>query len=477
MLENKLPTKKLETIGLALIVLISSFFHFFNLSYPAKAVFDEAHFATYAANIASGKAHFDIHPPLTKSLYALILSFYPPETYKNKLFLETFKNPTTGKIENKPVEEHYNDFPYLPLRILSAFFGILLIIAAHLFIKALTGKIMPALLFAFFIAFENSLLLETRLILLNGFYLTFGLFSLYLYFHPVRGHSPEITTTTASGQSSSSGVRKNSKPLIAGIIWGLALSVKLLALGFLGAIIADFLVSPKTEWRDKLRKMGFFIIAGFLTFLIIFVSLNNFLVPIESRLALYKNLLGDLPDLSGKPKILEYVQATLVEFNLMLSGYTSGVESHPHGSNWYEWPIMKKPITYFPYLSSTNSATEKSLILVGNPFLWALGTAAVIIAVLRLVKKGVQKLGEKKYLAVLLGGYVFSLLPFILFVRRVTFLYHYFPALLFALALVATIFSDEIEKVPKKYEFAILILFLILVGLGFFAVAPYTFGF
>lgn len=372
---------KPEFIVLTLILIIGAFFHFYNLSYPAKPVFDEAHFATYAANIAGGNAHFDIHPPLAKPIYALTLKFFPAETYKNKIFLETAKNPLTDKLENKRVGDYYNDFPYIPLRATSALFGLSVIIAAYLFLKSLTGKILPALFFAAFIAFENSLLLETRLILLNGVFLFLGLLSLYFYF------------------------REKPMPLTAGIIWGLALSAKLVALGFLGAVIGHLLVtSPygrsakgkqKEEQREILKKVKFFVAGGFATFLIVFVVLNNAFVPAEARLTLYKDLLGDVPAINADSKILPYAQATLIEMNLMLSGYTTGVGPHPAGSKWYEWPFMIRPIGYFPYLEGGANPEDRALILFGNPFLWAFGTAAIIILLLRFIKNRFRDLREK----------------------------------------------------------------------------------
>ncbi len=60
-------------IALAVILAIGLGLHLYRVSYPDRPVFDEAHFATYAADYVKDRVFFDIHPPLGKLIYAAFI--------------------------------------------------------------------------------------------------------------------------------------------------------------------------------------------------------------------------------------------------------------------------------------------------------------------------------------------------------------------------------------------------------------------
>jgi dolichyl-phosphate-mannose--protein O-mannosyl transferase len=67
-------------IVLALIAIgfCGSFLHIVSIAYPDTPVFDEAHFATYSSQYATGRMPIDIHPPLGKLIYAGVLTLVDP---------------------------------------------------------------------------------------------------------------------------------------------------------------------------------------------------------------------------------------------------------------------------------------------------------------------------------------------------------------------------------------------------------------
>jgi dolichyl-phosphate-mannose--protein O-mannosyl transferase len=445
---------------LAALIAASLFLHLFYISYPATPVNDEAHFATYAADYARGRPFFDIHPPLGKLIYATPLFLTKPPLENTAKFFD-FVPGSNLNLETKwiLVPSTYEGFPYLILRFISVFFGILLIIAVYSFLRILTGSESAALWGAFLIAFENTLLLETRFILMNGMYLAFGFFALALFFN------------------------KKVPAAAAGALWGLALGVKLTAVVFLGAIIAELLILDRADRRAEFSRFKKFLAAGFLVLFLVMFLPNNIFIPVKKRLALYEELFSWLPpvDKNAPPPhpwirpLLPYLKASLIEINNTLSGYVFDSARYPFQSRWYQWPFMREPVRYF-------SQGSRKIYFVGNPAVWILSAfsvfSVIIFGFINFVKKrsaGFRSVEKNRPLVLLLGGYIFSLLPFI-FIRRPTFLTHYLPAFTFGILLAATLLARYLDiQTPSKQRYLAGV-FVLLIIAGFLISAPYTYG-
>lgn len=212
-------------IGLIIILAVSLALHLWHIDYPPAPAFDEAHFATYAGDYLDRQAFYDIHPPLGKLIYASVLFLasggarfndyqfvaYSPNDNGGPLYVET----------NLP----YGSFPYVPLRVTSSIFGLLLIAAFYAFLRSIGMTTTGALLGAFLVAFENALLLQTKLIFIDGMYLTFGLLALALYFKRPRW------------------------TMAAGVLFALALGVKLIAVIFAGPVIVDYFLRKRRKTK------------------------------------------------------------------------------------------------------------------------------------------------------------------------------------------------------------------------------------
>lgn len=425
---------------LAALFIFSLALHLYRISYPAQPVFDEAHFATYAADYANGKAFFDIHPPLGKLMYAAVLSFFEPQTYKNAKFINVFKDSAGGvKLIAEVAPGGYGDFPYIPLRILSAFFGAMLPLSLYGFMRSISASRIAAFSAALFVALENSLLLETRLILLNGMYLVFGFAALALYF------------------------KKSPWPFAAGAVWGLSLGVKLIGIVFVGATIIGLALGRPA------KQFARFIIMGLAVYAIITLG-NNLFFSVSERVSVWKSL-GFSANISSLPAAP--LVASALETILSVGGYVIG-DSSPHpkfSSPWYLWPLMLKPIDYYA-----------GITLIGNPVIWFLSLLAIILGIFKIWsifrKSSMARAGETRALSILIGGYLFSLMPFI-FVERSTYLYHYFPALLFAICALAWIFWDLLESGPiflKKHRILWCAVLFAAAAAGFAAIAHLTYA-
>ncbi|MDO5022668.1 MAG: glycosyltransferase family 39 protein [Eubacteriales bacterium] len=150
---------------------------------------------------------------------------------------------------------------------------------------------------------------------------------------------------------------------------------------------------------------------------------------------------------------------------------------HPFASKWYQWPLSQKPMYY--YAAPRIDGTGGAIWAFGNPAVWWLSTAAllVIISVGLLKKfKGAElnlPKGDRRG-ALILIAYFAQYLPWV-FVPRGTYIYHYFPALPFAimaLVYVLEMLDFKRPKLGKRISFIILFV-VVLMFIGFF---PYVSG-
>lgn len=460
---------RLHALLACAIIVVNIVIHVFLISYPPDPVFDEYHFATYAASYASRSYHYDIHPPLGKLMYALpLVLFEDSSNYIDARFIGTRGELQNGRdIEFISVVDTYGSFPYLPLRLVSAFFGVILAIATYFFIRAITNSPVAALWGMFFVTFENIILLDTRLIHLDGMLLAFGISSLALFFS------------------------KRVRPAFAGLVWGLALSVKLTAIVFLGPVILLAASKITHDWKTTLRS-AFSMLAKFATsgFLVLFITLflvHPFTMPLQDRV----NGLGyrfdneeqkdEFVQLFGnetpypilRSEFARHMVISYLNIFSQANGYVSGKpELSVFESPWYMWPLMNKIAPYYQQ-KDIHSGYEKNISFAGNPVIWGMGLFALLLTFLKFISK---RLRDKNHttLLILFGGYIFALLPFG-FVTRGVSLHHYFSAFLFEICILAYTIAYAQETYPRQARAFtyILIAFTII---GFALMLPYTYG-
>jgi dolichyl-phosphate-mannose-protein mannosyltransferase len=453
---------------LILLAAVGLLLHLFQISSPTSPVFDEAHFATYSADYVAGIPFEDIHPPFGKWIYASVLKLYPPSAIQGATFVAAIRM-ADGLLHMETPKSSYGNFPYVALRIVDSVFGVLLALALYFFMRSLDIGRVGSVLAAFFVTLDNAILLNTRLILLDGMFLFFGIAALALYF--------------------GFGSAKRRLVILAGIVWGLSLSVKLTGIVFLGPGIAAILLlaMQSGDWKRELKIFAKFALAGFAVLAGIWFAGTLFFSPSARLNALAQLDPRYIPSLEWQAEhpIESYFVADALELRFSASNYTTGPATYDNSSPWYLWPIDQSPMHLGWYL-----------VLEGNPVLWFASTIAVLLALgffcmflFRYFKKKKDTAGHaighllEKYRApgVLLGGYLFAMLPFVTIIHRDTFLYHYFPALLFAFGLLAWFISEWLG-VREWGDFTqrtagILCIVIALVIAGFLIMMPGTYGF
>ena len=133
----------------------------------------------------------------------------------------------------------------------------------------------------------------------------------------------------------------------------------------------------------------------------------------------------------------------IIENQMKILSYHGGesVElAHDFSSRWYTWAFDIKPVMY--YSAWQDCETYGAIYAFGNPVIWWLGAAAVVLNVFLAVLK------KDKKAVFLLTGYFSCLLPWIL-ISRQTFIYHYYPCTVFMLLSIANCFLYIKERKNK----------------------------
>ncbi|MDP1706385.1 MAG: phospholipid carrier-dependent glycosyltransferase [bacterium] len=439
-------------IILIAIIILGLGIRLYNFQSPNRPIFDETFFAQFAADYSLGQPHFDIHPPLGKMIFSLPLFFTAKENRQTN-FLDPTPSAKNGfyRATNSP----YDNFPYIPLRLISVFFGGLIILAAFWLTKNLAGE-RAGLWAAFLIAIESGFIEINRLIILDGPMIAFGLIALAIFFR--SSHCEEHGDAAIPRDSSSpppiGGWRIRMTDWLAGIFWGLAISVKLNAAIFLAPIIiAKFLTKNREEKKIFNRRLLIFFGSGLLTLGFFWIILNNLWISPTQWIEHYQFFLPELINNNFLEKIslaagwlqpiILFIGSGFLMVNFALNGYLSIGGTHAASSPWYAWLIGQKPI---------NWGSNAFLI---NHFIQFLVLISLIWLAIKLIKKPTQKQvlygaskikwSEMKPEIILAGGYILSFLPFIM-VNRPTFLYQYLPTYSFGLILVGI----TIEKILSK---------------------------
>ncbi|KAF2146387.1 glycosyltransferase family 39 protein [Aplosporella prunicola CBS 121167] len=148
----KLPGRDWRLLGL--LTVVAAVVRLFRIYQPSSVVFDEVHFGGFASKYIKGRFFMDVHPPLAKLLITLAG------------WLAGFD----GNFEFKNIGDDYLEanVPYVAMRLLPAVLGVLTIPTMFLTLKAYGCKTNIAALGAGLVIFENGLLTQSRLILLDS---------------------------------------------------------------------------------------------------------------------------------------------------------------------------------------------------------------------------------------------------------------------------------------------------------------------
>ena len=155
------------------------------------------------------------------------------------------------------------------------------------------------------------------------------------------------------------------------------------------------------------------------------------------------------------------ISRLLYNQNTMFSYHSDLVSTHDFSSPWYEWPIIKRPIWYYSRIVTRTEAggLREGISAFGNPAVWWAGIPASVYMIYLWLKK------KDRTAAFLITGYMAQYLPWF-FVTRITFIYHYFPSVVFIVLMVMYSFCQWKKSRPRTaamvlYGAAVIGLFLL----------------
>ncbi|KAI8915493.1 Dolichyl-phosphate-mannose-protein mannosyltransferase-domain-containing protein [Powellomyces hirtus] len=167
------PTAEADTnISLGVLVTLTILalgVRLFQISNPSQVVFDEVHFGGFASKYINGTFFMDVHPPLGKLMIAasgLAAGF-------------------DGVFDFKEIGKDYiaPRVPYVSMRLLPGILGVLVVPMSYLTMKNLRAANATAVMTALFVAFENALTCQSRLILLDSILVFFTALSVQMWTH------------------------------------------------------------------------------------------------------------------------------------------------------------------------------------------------------------------------------------------------------------------------------------------------------
>lgn len=147
-----LPASDFQLLGG--LTLVAAVVRLFRIYQPTSVVFDEVHFGGFATKYIKGKFFMDVHPPLAKLL----------------ITLAGWGAGFDGNFDFKDIGKDYLEpqVPYVSMRMLPAILGIMTIPTMFLTLKALGCRTFTAAFGASLLIFENGLVTQSRLILLDS---------------------------------------------------------------------------------------------------------------------------------------------------------------------------------------------------------------------------------------------------------------------------------------------------------------------
>ncbi|KAI8055032.1 mannosyltransferase PMTI [Syncephalis plumigaleata] len=156
-----------DYIALAIVTLLAFITRLYKLAIPAEVVFDEVHFGKFASYYLRGTYFFDVHPPLGKMLLAGVGWL---AGYDGAFLFDTIgDNYITHKV------------PYMAYRSFTAICGALVIPIAYGIMRESGYSLLSTTMVAIMLAFDNALITQSRLILLDSMLMLFMIMAIYSY--------------------------------------------------------------------------------------------------------------------------------------------------------------------------------------------------------------------------------------------------------------------------------------------------------
>ncbi|KAI8928280.1 Dolichyl-phosphate-mannose-protein mannosyltransferase-domain-containing protein [Entophlyctis helioformis] len=337
-----------QNVNMAVVLLITLAtlaVRLYNISHPHEVVFDEVHFGGFASKYIQSKFFMDVHPPLGKLIVTAsgVVSGF------------------NGSFTFKEIGLDYNNasVPYVPMRGVSAIFGVMLSPIAYTTMRNFGFSSAAAILTAVLVTVENAFVCQFRLILLDSFLLFFTALTAMLWSEFRRAYDRPFSTIWWRTLT------------FTGIGLGLTLSVKWVGL-FTVALIGVFTLMdlwqlltdsaiPLTKFARHFFARAVCLIAVPLAIYLFFFQIHFSLLTKETPSTGYMS-----PEFQStfKGKQIENTYADVAYGSMIALRHeaTRGGYLHSHPSN-YPAGSKQQQMTCYPY-RDTNSWFSVKLPLV-----------------------------------------------------------------------------------------------------------------
>ena len=312
--------KKAFLVFIIAALAVGFFARTYNLSLPKVQVFDEVYFPVFAEKFLHGELAFDAHPTLGKLLIVPGIAAFGNEQFGWRIVVCLFGLAFVGLMAWGARRRGSDRTEVLIVAALSALSGMLVTYSR-------VGLIDGILAFFIFLAFFHSLRAEKK-----------------WHF------------------------------LILGLLIGLAVSVKWIAIGIVAPI-------GYVAWRRK----------HFWEFAIALLLAGATYLGIETLARI----------ITHSP----HIWADIREWNWQAWNYHRTLTAtHPWSSQWWSWPLMLRPVLM--YYQKNAQGLQEVITNLDNPILWWSTTVAVVLSLVRVLRLAMTP--EKRSLP-LAVGFIFAL--------------------------------------------------------------------
>lgn len=402
--------------ALALLLFVLAFsLRFPYLDYPDKTTLDEGLYVTFTLNTLHQVPFFEIHPPLSRLVFAAIAA------------------PSSPPLQDpKGIGESFGDFPYQNERLFNALLGSLLPVIVFWIGLELDYGIGAALIPALLVVVNRLFIVHSRFMLPDMLLWVFGFFGLALLLASVRLKKSWWRMALL---------------LLAAVSFGFSASVKWTGLGFLLAAVF-YLVT-----REKARYVLQTVLVAFAAYVLVWFSyfaifdggnaqINRSYYPRPYVADVVFPARGDVLGYF-KSFIQNQVVAWKVNNDKVL------MQSVMQSGNPFEWPLGLG-------IDDSRLGTVNDL---PSSALAALAVLSAMGLALYSIRRRGLLLGNEAFL---LAGYLLNYLPLLaIMFSRPMFIYHYGTALVFGFLLIPPMFSriggflNDGKPLPRWFVYAI----------------------
>lgn len=163
------------------------------------------------------------------------------------------------------------------------------------------------------------------------------------------------------------------------------------------------------------------------------------------------------------------IDKTIKNTQYMLWYHSTLVAEHYYSSPFYEWPVIWMPLLYAN--DAVNATDVSAVSCMGNPAIWWVGIPCVLFVFYRFIRK------HDKLAGFLSISYLVQYLPWIIMGLsggRITFIYHYFPSILFTILMMG--YTMNILITQKQKTKKAITIYLVIACLCFMIIYPLASG-